>query len=184
MRIIAGSAKGSQIFTPKGQDTRPTQDRVRESLFNILHRDIIHARVLDLFAGSGALSLESISRGAEYAVAVDCAREAARCIRRNVEKLGFTEKMKVLQCDFQMAISKLKQEKMPFDLVFLDPPYRMVETGEICRQLMEAELLSNGALVVVEHHKGKMPVLGEALALRTLRSYGDTEISFFDYKQP
>lgn len=181
MRIIGGRAKGSQIYAPKGQDTRPTQDRVRESLFNILQRDVQDATVLDLFAGSGALALEAVSRGASRAVVVDHAREAVQCIRRNVEKLGFAEDVRILPREYHAAIQLLAREGLRFDLVFLDPPYRMDTLGEITGEIKEAGLLQEGALVVVEHRRDGAPAMNEGFVLQSKRSYGDTEISIFQY---
>ena len=182
MRIIAGSAKGSRIFTPKGQDTRPTQDRVRESLFNMLRGDVEGAEVLDLFAGSGALSLEAVSRGAAGAVAVDRARDAAACVGRNIAKLGLEARVQVMNCDWQKAAGKLCEAGKRFDLVFLDPPYRVTETGAICESLAALGLLREEALIVVEHRRGEKPAPGEAFARGDTRRYGDTEISFFRYR--
>ncbi len=182
MRMIAGSARGSQIYAPKGQDTRPTQDRVRESLFNILQGMVEGAAVLDLFAGSGALALESVSRGAAQAVAVDMAQDAVVCIQRNIAKLGFEDRVRVMKCDWQKAAAKLKEQGKRFDLIFLDPPYRMTETGGICDRLAELGLLAEEALLVIEHRKGLPPSPGPAFALHRTKGYGDTEISFFTYR--
>lgn len=181
MRIIAGSAKGSQIFAPKGQDTRPTQDRVRESLFNILQGDVFGAMVLDLFAGSGALALEAISRGANHAILVDAVQDAVVCIKRNIAKLGFEGRAHVMKCDWKQAVAQLRGQGAAFDLVFLDPPYRVVETAEILDCLVLSELLTAGALVVVEHRKGCSPTEHSSFAVRSIRAYGDTEISFLEY---
>lgn len=183
MRIIAGKAKGSQIFAPKGQETRPTQDRVRESLFNILQMDLPGAHVLDLFAGSGALALEALSRGAEQAVLVDSDVEAVACIRRNMQKLGFTKEATLLSCDWQAALRRMAGQGLLFDLVFLDPPYHRTDTGAICARLAQEGLLEEGALLVVEHQKGKGPTPPEAFRLREVRSYRDTEISFVVYQE-
>ena len=183
MRIIAGVAKGNQIFAPKGQDTRPTQDRVRESLFNILQSEIPGASVLDLFAGSGALALEAVSRGAEEAVMVDSGAEAMNCIQRNIAKLGFGEKVQTLKCDWRAALHQLHSDKRAFDLVFLDPPYQMLDTAGIIEDILEAGLLRPKALMIVEHRKGMEPKLMSPFHSRRKRKYGDTEISFFDYEQ-
>lgn len=180
MRIISGTAKGSQIFPPKGQDTRPTQDRVRESLFNILQGDVPGATVLDLFAGSGALALEAISRGAARAVVVDHARDAVVCIQRNIAKLGFGDRVDLLACDWRQGMQRLQAKGLAFDLVFLDPPYAVNSEG-ICLALGEAGLLREGALLVVEHRRGARPALAGPFSLRATRGYGDTEISFLEY---
>ena len=181
MRIIAGSAKGSQIFAPRGQDTRPTQDRVRESLFNILQWDIHDAVVLDLFAGSGALSLEALSRGARWAVVVDSDREAIGCIERNLARLNLAKQAQVMKCEWQAAVARLAEQGITFDLVFLDPPYRMEDTAGMMESLAAAKLLTAKAILVVEHRRGAFPAEHPCFSLKSRRGYGDTEISFLTY---
>lgn len=179
MRIIAGAARGTQLFAPKGQDTRPTQDRVKESLFNILRAEVEGATVLDLFAGSGALALEALSRGAAKAALVDRDREAMACIRRNVEKLRFEDRTELLFCDWTQALPKLRQSGYRFDLVFLDPPYKMTEAGEICQRLYAEGLLKPDALTVVEHRAGAAPALDAPFETCDARVYRDTEVHFY-----
>ena len=123
MRIVAGSARSRVIHAPEGRDTRPTLDRVRENLFNVLCRRVPNARILDLFAGSGALALEAISRGAQSAILVDHDRSAIRCIHENVDALHFSDRCRVLQSDWHAAVESLQRENARFDLIFLDPPY-------------------------------------------------------------
>ena len=128
MRIISGEAKGRALFAPPGSDTRPTSDKIRGSLFNIIASRVMDARVLDLFGGTGALALEALSRGAESAVIVDSSRQAWQVIERNarsVLKDDFEYRARILCADYRSAIAAL--EGSLFDLVFLDPPYRMVE---------------------------------------------------------
>lgn len=179
MRIIAGTARGVPLTAPRGADTRPTQDKVKESLFNILQWDIAQSRVLDLFAGSGSLALESLSRGAESAVMVDQSREAIQCIRRNVEKLRFQDRAQVLQADWKQALQRLSQEKRQFDVVFLDPPYRMEDLGEMCDLLYHHQLLPAGALVVWERRNGVKTELSGRFLLLKQRAFGDTEILIY-----
>lgn len=182
MRIIAGEARRRSIMAPKGNDTRPTQDYVRESLFNILMHDVPDAVVLDLFAGSGALALESISRGAQEATLVDMAAEAIRCIQQNVESLHFSERATVLHCDWQAAIPRLARSGKRFSLVFLDPPYRMENVGEVCTALADADVLAPDALMVVEHRKHHAPTLDMRFLKQDARLYGDTQIQFYRYQ--
>ena len=179
MRIIAGSAGGRTIVSPKGQNTRPTQDHVRESLFNIIRRDVPDTKVLDLFAGSGALGLEALSRGACRAVLADKAGKAIDCIRRNVETLGFAQQSTVLRGDWRGVLQRL--ENSSFDLVFLDPPYSLTQYREITDALIENELLSDDALIVIEHRKDVMPELSPPFTLKNNRTYGDTVIHFYRF---
>ena len=178
MRIIAGTARGRSIVAPAGSKTRPTQDHVRESLFNIIRWDVQDARVLDLFAGTGALSLEAISRGAKEAVLIDMDRDACSAIKKNMETTCLGEQCRLISRDYVQAMDQLAQEGQKFDVVFIDPPYRMDHTGEMCIQLMDKGLLSDAFLIVVEHKRGMAPLLDLRFEAFDLRKYGDTEITF------
>ena len=182
MRIIAGTMRSRTIVSPKGNDTRPTLDRTRESLFNILSGDCPGARVLDLYAGSGALALESISRGAESAVVCDCSREAAKAIRQNIELLRVQEQVRFLFMQDAQAVALLGREGEKFDLVFLDPPYRL-STDPACDLMDKAGILLPGALVVIEHDQHVMPAPNAQYTLIDKRRYRDTVISFYVYKR-
>lgn len=182
MRIIAGSKRGATIYAPRGQDTRPTQDRVRESLFNIIRAWIPDASVLDLFAGSGALGLEAVSRGAREAVLVDCAQEAYAVVCRNIDKLGFADRARALRLDCDRALQRLSREGARFDVVFLDPPYRMEDTGALCRSMRALGLLRDGALIVIEHRAGAVPQPGEGFRPLDERRYHDTAIHMFAFE--
>lgn len=181
MRIIAGTARGTSLFAPKGLDTRPTRDQVKESLFNMLQGSVPDATVLDLFAGSGALALESLSRGAARAALVDRDREAVQCIRRNVEKLRFEDRARLYPCDWAQAVPRMQTDGYRFDLVFLDPPYKMTELKALCDALAAAGLLAPGALVVWEHRADAVPALSAAFAPLKGRAFGDTEFHLFQW---
>ena len=182
MRVIAGSARRLLLKTVDGMETRPTTDRIKETLFNMLQNDLYGARFLDLFAGSGALGLEAVSRGAELAVLVDQSKEAAQCIRRNIEKLRFQAKVELLNCDWKQAVSKLAREGRRFELVFLDPPYRMDDLGPLCGELAAAGLLAPEAIIVWERRTGTEKTLPSAFALFKQRAYGDTEMLLYRYE--
>jgi len=149
MRIIAGSARGARIDAPDGRDTRPTLDRVRENLFNMLQTRITGSRVLDLFAGSGALSLEAVSRGADFAVLVDSSRKAQQVIQANVKKLKFEPSTRLIPQDWRDAVRRLKAEGESFDLIFLDPPYAMRDLEQVFCSL--TDLMAPDAWVILEH---------------------------------
>lgn len=181
MRIIAGEMRSRTIVAPKGDDTRPTLDRTRESLFNIIAARCPQARVLDLYAGSGALALEALSRGAERAVLCDCSREAARAIRQNIAALRVEERARFLQMQDMQAVALLGREGARFDLVFLDPPYRL-DTAPACAALDAAGVLDAGALVVIEHAAATPPAIAGPFALSDRRKYRDTMLSFYIYQ--
>ena len=181
MRIIAGSARSRIIQAPAGRDTRPTLDRVRENLFNILQHRTADAAVLDLFAGSGALSLEAISRGASSAVLCDHDRQAIRCIRQNGEALGFLPRMRIMSCDWQQAVQALRQELAQFDLVFLDPPYAMQDLRSVTQALLP--LLHADSLVVLEHDVRSTPVISGGYQEKDSRKYGIVGIKIYQPEQ-
>ena len=182
MRIIAGTARGTTIYAPEGKDTRPTLDRVRENLFNMLQGEVADRRVLDLFAGSGALSLEAVSRGAREAVLVDRDPRAIDVQIRNIRKLRFEQKCRTLRCDWSRALKQLKAEKASFDLVFLDPPYAMTDLRDVFHEL--SPLLSPEAMVILEHQAGKEPETGAEFELLRSRSWGYCCISFYRRNEP
>ena len=178
MRIISGSARGRALVAPAGEKTRPTQDYVRESLFNIIRWDLEDARVLDLFAGTGALSLEALSRGAKEAVLIDMDRDACQAIRKNMETTRLGDRCRLISRDYLQAMDQLAHEGQKFDVVFIDPPYRMENTGEMCAALKDKDLLGDAFLILVEHRRGMAPLLDGRFEAYDLRRYGDTEITF------
>ena len=178
MRIISGQARGRALTAPAGEKTRPTLDYVRESLFNIIRWDVVDAQVLDLFAGTGALSLEALSRGAKQAVLIDMDRDACNAIKKNMESTRLGENCRLIARDYRQAMDALAREGETFDVVFIDPPYKMENTGEMCAALYDKGLLSDAFLIVVEHRRGMAPLLDLRFEAFDLRKYGDTEITF------
>lgn len=178
MRIIAGEMRSRRLKAPEGMDTRPTADRVKEAMFSILLRRLSGARVLDLYAGSGALSLEALSRGAESAVLADCSPKACKIIAENIESLGCRDRARLLRQADNAALTTLKNEGAKFDLVFLDPPYRM-DTSAICARLEKEGILAEDGMIIVEHDKATPPMPPATLSLVDRREYGMTGLSFF-----
>ena len=174
MRIIAGSHKGTRIFAPKGTDTRPTGDRVREAAFNLIG-PMDGAAVLDLFAGSGAMGLEALSRGAASAVFVESDRDACRSIERNLAKLGVTGAA-VLCRD---ALQVLSTERRTYDLVLCDPPYDFADDARIGPYLERA--LAPDGLLVYETAAKREPALA-GLAARISRTYGSARLTLFEHE--
>jgi 16S rRNA (guanine966-N2)-methyltransferase len=174
VRIIAGSRKGHTINAPKGLDTRPTGDRVREAAFNLIG-PVDGASVLDLFAGSGAMGLEALSRGAERAVFVESDREACRAIERNLEKLRLTGARVV--CEDTLRF--LATERNQYDLVLVDPPYELVESLQVSLSRYLPAVLAEDGLLVFETSTRDEPEL--PLAKRTSRSYGSARLTLFEH---
>jgi 16S rRNA (guanine966-N2)-methyltransferase len=178
VRIIAGSRKGHTIQAPKGLETRPTSDRVRENVFNIVAPWVEGARVLDLYAGSGAMGLEALSRGARLAVFVEADPDAVQAIERNLDKLRLTGAT-VLRRD---AVSGLAQEVTAgrkYDLVLADPPYAMTNYDSLARYL--PRVLSDDGLLVLESGAKTEPELLD-LEVRTTRKYGSTRVTVFAHE--
>ena len=173
MRIIAGSCKGARIFAPKGE-TRPTSDRVREAVFNLIG-PVDGAAVLDLYAGSGALGLEALSRVAASAVFVDSDREACATIRRNLTKLCL-DGAEIVCSDVLRFLASANRQ---FDLVLVDPPYEMVESLAMRLALYLPPILSEDGLVVLESRSGLEPALA-SLGTRTSRRYGSTRVTLLE----
>jgi 16S rRNA (guanine966-N2)-methyltransferase len=178
MRVIAGEARGRRLSVPRGLAVRPSGARLRESAFGILeHRDAIRgARVLDLFAGSGALGIEALSRGAATVVALEQNREAGEVIRANAGNCGFADRHELRLRPVTPALADLA-EGVTFDLVFLDPPYGKVDIDAILAGLVSRELLAVGAFVLIEHPHGSGPAAAAGLELELERRYGASEIS-------
>ena len=185
MRIVAGKYRGRRIIAPKGDATRPTTDRTRESLFNILtSRDDVHfdgARVLDLFAGSGALGLEAISRGAAFCLFVETDAAARGAIRDNIEALelyGVTKLHRRSAANMGAMPAGVGPE---YTLAFLDPPYRKDLIAPALDGLAKGGWLQPGALVVAEQAADEAEITAPGYELSATRIYGDTRLSFLNY---
>lgn len=178
MRVIAGSYRGRPLVAPRGQATRPTSDRVREALFSIIG-PVDGLRVLDLFAGSGALAIEALSRGAAAATLIDSSAAAIAAIRRNLESLGVEAEAR--RQDAFAFLRNARVQARDYDLIFVDPPYR--RASSLGGRLAEAlePVLSPGARVVSESDRRaplQLPLAGSGDPIR--RVYGDTLISIYD----
>jgi 16S rRNA (guanine966-N2)-methyltransferase len=178
MRIIAGDHKGARIFAPPGRDTRPTSDRVRENVFNIVAPWVEDARVLDLYAGSGAMGLEALSRGAAAAVFVESDAGAVRAIERNLDKLGLRGAT-IRRLDAGVALAQEVAAGRKYDLVLLDPPYAMTDFAALGRYL--PTVLADDGLLVLETAARVDPELPN-LSARTTRRYGSTRVTVFEHE--
>ena len=183
MRIICGSARGRRLHSPKNRMIRPTADRVKESLFNILSvilGGFDRCRVLDIFAGTGNLGLEALSRGASLAVFIDNHKESVALVAKNLRMLVFTDRGRVLERDALSALHHLEKREVPFHLVFIDPPYRQGLAESVLAYLAASTLIDDNSLVVAEISSAELlPPAFEALREFDRRVYGDTAIAFF-----
>jgi 16S rRNA (guanine966-N2)-methyltransferase len=177
LRVIAGSAKGLALAAPPGRRTRPTADRVREAIFNRLAGRVVDAAVLDLFAGSGALGIEALSRGAARAVFVEVDRRALAALSENLARSRLAGQAAVLPLSVPRALARLVQAGERFDLIFADPPYRLSWGARLLADAHLQALLAPGGVLVLEHERGA--ALGAWQPTQRAR-YGDTEVSLFE----
>ncbi len=177
MRVITGSARGMKLRTLEGLSTRPTSDRVKEAIFNIIQFDLEGRRVLDLFAGSGQLAVEALSRGAGYAVLVDQNPEAVKVIKENLKKTKLIDQATVLRADYLQYLSGCREK---FDIILLDPPYaeKMLETA--LHKISEIDILNEGGIIVCERaHEKELPAtVGDLIRSRDYL-YGKTAVNLY-----
>lgn len=150
MRVISGTAKHLQLTAPKGMDVRPTTDRIKETLFNILAPDIYGCRFLDLFSGTGAIGIEALSRGADSCTFVENSRESMDCIKKNIEKTGLGKNAELIFRDACTAVSSLDSSGKKFDLIFMDPPYDCELEKQVLFRIAETEILDKDGMIIVE----------------------------------
>lgn len=148
MRIISGKARGTKLYTKEGLETRPTLDRVKESLFNIIQNEIQDSVVLDLFSGSGAIGLEFASRGAKKVYLCDNSKEASQIIIKNIEKTKLEEKVFLYNCDFKEILKKVKEES--FNIIYIDPPYKTDYIKQSLKIILELKCIAKDALIILE----------------------------------
>ena len=153
MRVIAGIARSVPLITPKGLETRPTSDQIKETLFNMLQGYIEGSNFLDLYAGSGQIGIEALSRGAEFAAFVEKSDEAVKCIKANVDKTKFNDRSMILKLEVLSGIRALELEKKHFDIVFLDPPYNQGLEQGILTALVGSAILNDEVIIIVEASK-------------------------------
>ena len=176
MRVIAGSARGRRLIAPDGVNIRPTSDRMKEDLFNILAAHISGARFLDIFCGSGAIGIEALSRGAQSAVFVDV---NSTLLMKNLTLTGFTEKATVLKNDYTSAIRELNEKHQEFDIIFMDPPYDKGFLAPAAKLISDTGLLApTGILAAESAPDGTLPVIKD-LSLYKVKRYSASVFFFF-----
>ena len=179
MRIISGKAKGTNLYTLKGNNTRPTSDRAKEALFNIVGADIIGCKFLDLFAGSGAIGLEAASRGAENVILVDKSNDAIDIIKRNVEKTHLKEKTQIYNLDYNKVLKTKIKEKQ--DYIFLDPPYESNLLYKSILEILENDILEKNGIIIVETDRAeeiKKQLKELSVNIIDVRKYGRNQFLF------
>ena len=182
MRIISGKLGGRKLISLSGRHIRPTSDRVREALFNILAKRVVAATVLDLFAGTGALGIESISRGAKMVVSIDNSRDALGTIQKNVRQLALEDSIRMINWDIARNLNCIQTGDPVYNLVFMDPPYARGLIAKALDNLHHSGSVIPGAMLVVEHsRREELPAERDFLQLADQRKYGKTLVSFLTY---
>lgn len=182
MRIISGDLKGKKIRSIKGTKTRPTSDRLRESIFNIIAFNVQDACILDLFAGTGALAIEALSRGAKFAVFIDISKNAVSTIRENIKLCNLDDRVKVIKWDINKNLKCIEHSKPAFNLVFMDPPYDKKFLKPTLHNLHLSCCMEKGCLIIVEHSlREPIPKEPAIFEITDQRKYGKTLVSFLNY---
>lgn len=184
MRVIGGECKGRRLFPVKGLSTRPTSDKVREAVFDILQGRLPCKKALDLFAGTGAMGIEALSRGAGQASFVDSDGPAVAVIHKNLDACALTGRARVMKKDVRSALRTLARHGESFDLIFIDPPYASSLSAEVLKEIDGAGVLAPGGIIVSECST-RTPISASELKNIELvdeRSYGDTVVRFYEEK--
>ena len=180
MRVIGGQARGRRLKVPKGQSLRPTSGRVKEALFNILPHDLSGAKVLDLFAGTGNVTIEALSRGAAEAILIDSSSESGKAIRENLRRLHLAKRTKVWIVPVVRAVKLLARRAETFDVIFLDPPYQQGWVAVSLKAIAAGALLRRTGVLIAEHSmRERLEPRYGSLVMYDQRKYGSTILSFF-----
>lgn len=183
MRVISGLLRGTKLYTLEGNNTRPTLDRVKESLFSIIQNSIRDANVLDLFAGSGALAIETLSRGAKKAILCDSSYEAIQIINKNIQKTKLEDKSTVMAGDYTKCLKKLNEK---FDIIFIDPPYEKNIAIDAVNKIAQLDLLSETGIIIIETDQEDRELKGlnniSYINIYDLRKYGRVKLIFLNRK--
>lgn len=181
MRVIGGKYRGRRLRTVEGLDVRPTSDRLRETLFNILAPRIEGSRFLDICAGSGAVGIEALSRGASEVIFIERSRRACSVIRANLEAVGAGREAVIVSRDAEPALTQFAGDFREFDIAFLDPPYASEVYGRVMSLLGRGELLSEDAIVIVEHRVKRPPERQyEKLRMFRMVKQGESSLAFYE----
>lgn len=180
MRVIAGEAKGMRLKSPSGLNIRPTADRVKEALFSMLGPGLVDAVFVDLYAGSGAIGIEAISRGADSCIFVDKNKKSISLIKENLTITKFENRSRVICADINKAIKQFEGEGIKANIIFLDPPYNIVNLQLVVKSILNSSIIKENGMVIVEHDRNNIK-WADSLAVTKQKKYGDTYLSFFAY---
>lgn len=182
LRIISGTKRATLLYSPEGEEIRPTIDRVKEGIFSAIQFELQNKSVLDLFCGTGQLALEALSRGADYAIMCDESAKTCALIKKNIERTNFNKQCELLNVDYRIALSRIKQESI--DIVFLDPPYGTNILSDALNILCNGNILSKEAIIICEAEKGEnfSEEIG-AFNIRKKYKYGKINIVIYERKE-
>ncbi|MEF9958366.1 MAG: 16S rRNA (guanine(966)-N(2))-methyltransferase RsmD [Niameybacter sp.] len=180
MRVISGKSRGTKLEAPEGMNTRPTVDRIKETLFNMISFDIPGCTFLDLFSGSGAIGIEALSRGAKQAVLVEHYADALKCISKNLEKTRLQDDAIVYNIDIYTALQRIHQKNQRFDIIFMDPPYALDGIERVMQCIQTYDLLNEKGYVILERGTTPAPLQFENFELIKEKTYKTTTLSFFE----
>ena len=184
MRVISGKVRGLKLNAPKNDDVRPTTDRVKESLFNMINSYMMDSDILDLFAGTGSLGIECLSRGANKCVFVDNSKESLNIVKSNIKKARLENESTILNLEFKSAINTLGLKKQQFDVIFMDPPYYKNMFSDALSAVDNNNLLKEDGIIVVEHDTvDKFPDNMGRLYKSREKKYGNTTITFYKMEE-
>jgi len=179
MRVIAGARRGQVLVTPPGREIRPTSDRVRTVLFDILGEAVVQARVLDIFAGAGTLGIEALSRGAGWVDFVEKSRSSAALIQTNLSRTHLEHHGRVILADAFLFLTRTRPTEAPYDLILADPPYNFAQYDSLLQHLQSREIFAEGGLLMLETSARSPAPLSEGLALTKARVIGETALRFY-----
>lgn len=183
MRVIAGKYRGRKLDPIKGIDIRPTSDRVKESLFNILGASVIDSVFLDLFSGTGGIGIEALSRGARHVVFIDTSLKSIKVLQGNLDHLNIKDNVEVFQKEYSEAISRLYKYNKQFDIIFIDPPYNIGMAQNALELIDKYPIISQSGLIIVEHDlEDEMPQQVGKLYKHRIKQYGNTVLSIYTIK--
>ena len=181
MRVIAGEYRGRRLDRIEGMDIRPTADKVKGSLFNILGNAVLDSNFLDLFGGTGGMGIEALSRGAKHVVFIDTNINSIKVLKGNLDKLNIKDNVEVFHTDYSAAIVKLYKYNKQFDIIFIDPPYSVGMAQDALEMINKNPILAQSGLIIVEHDsKDAMPQRVGNLYMYRSKQYGNTTLSFYN----